>query len=244
MQGDRLFTISSSVSPPSEIVHYKRSRIHQSSIKSMTTTRIDATTLLLVSGGDDNALGFTLLRCAPASSASLSETDMTFSTLLIPSAHASAVTALVTVPCPEAVYLHAAIDKPVTDAVRGIVATTEVKVVSSSNDQRIKQWRVAYTGGLAGVDGLQITKEADEVSSVADIAGLAGFHPPSPVSPPRSPSDVPGGELATNARQAVEQQDGEATRGNVTSRARSGFRGGKNSQVVLCGVGIDVWALT
>ncbi|KAI9825845.1 MAG: hypothetical protein M1832_000786 [Thelocarpon impressellum] len=145
----RLLRRTSVPSPTATAKWQYRTAIHQSSIKSMTTVRIDAHTLLLASGGDDNALAFTLARFSSSSAPS-------FSTLLLPTAHASAITASLT--CPSS---------PSDES------TETMRFATTSNDQRLKLWGVTLDTALPGVQGLQVQRIGNEASPVADAGGMA-----------------------------------------------------------------------
>jgi WD40 repeat protein len=118
-------------------------RLHQSAIKTLDIrhqdTKSDGTSYLIITGGDDNALGVVHLR--------LEKTDRyeVKSKSIIRSAHAAAVTGV-------------AITK--VDGQSG-----EATVVSASNDQRVKKWRVMDWGA-------RVQLLANEYSAVADAGDL------------------------------------------------------------------------
>ncbi|KIX93781.1 uncharacterized protein Z520_10405 [Fonsecaea multimorphosa CBS 102226] len=106
-------------------------RVHQSSVLAMDMVSLSPTTYLVATGGDDNALGLTLITSAAASTmASKGETNTErqsfhrFRTIVLPAAHAAALTALKTT-------------KP-----RRTPTGYSVVVVTAGNDQRVNVWNV------------------------------------------------------------------------------------------------------
>lgn len=119
-------------------------RLHQSTLKSMDiSSNPSLTSWLVVSGGDDNALGFADISFDPSSG------EFTIvSKARVKSAHAAAVTGL--------------------SILRAEGEVAEVTTVS--NDQRVKVWRV--TRGNRGRKGMKVEVVEDRYSSVADPADL------------------------------------------------------------------------
>ncbi|KAK5005671.1 WD repeat-containing protein 6, partial [Cryomyces antarcticus] len=125
-----------------------RLRIHQSTIKCMAEHILDANTWLLVTGGDDNALALTRIDSI--------DCEVERATLLVPSAHAAAVTALAVLSGPR---------EPVQGRRR-------LTVVTSSNDQRIKVWAVSVDLNARGVDGIAVEMVDDIFTPVADVSSM------------------------------------------------------------------------
>ncbi|KAK5429368.1 WD repeat-containing protein 6 [Exophiala xenobiotica] len=106
-------------------------KIHQSSVLSMDITALGSTMHFIATGGDDNAMGLTLLTTRPASNMTNGpDTDCCETyhqhvrTIVIPKAHAAAVTGLKIV---------------------GVTPTSEghnLTVVTAGNDQRVNVWKV------------------------------------------------------------------------------------------------------
>ncbi|KIW30257.1 uncharacterized protein PV07_06013 [Cladophialophora immunda] len=120
------------VSPDAEgLSRMEVHRVHQSSVLAMDVVSLSQKTYLIATGGDDNALGLTLL--TPASSSSITFEGEThaerqsahhFRTIIIPAAHAAALTALK------------------TTSPRPTQKGYSVMVVTVGNDQRVKVWDV------------------------------------------------------------------------------------------------------
>ncbi|KXT08719.1 hypothetical protein AC579_1577 [Pseudocercospora musae] len=113
----------------------RRHRIHQNAILSMI-----ATNNMLITGGDDTALGFT----------SLEE----WKTLIVPGAHAAAVTALA--------------------VVRG-QGEKRFWLVTGSIDQRVKLWEIEVDGEEGegegeGIDGIKVKLLQNRFTAVADVS--------------------------------------------------------------------------
>ena len=142
------------INPP---MHWTtRSAIHQSSVKALDCVATSESEKLLVTGGDDGAIALTrvVLHQPP-------NTDYDTSTLLIPSAHASAVT--------------------------GVVLTREnhkhgqnhrskiYGLATVGNDQRLKIWTVSIDMTKAGVAGVDVRSASTTYTSVADASSIATY---------------------------------------------------------------------
>jgi WD40 repeat protein len=125
--------------------------LHQSSIKSLSSCLLTDGTSLIVTGGDDNSIGIAVI--SPSDSK-----ENQCSTLIIPRAHAAAVTAIEILSCRRTdlgpSYFH-------------------VYAASSSNDQRIKLWAINIDLGKAGVDGVEVKRVANRHTAVADVSSIA-----------------------------------------------------------------------
>ena len=134
---------------PAQLSHVAEHYIHQNAILALQTIRIETEYHLLFTGGDDNALGITLVYESAAKSILYDKAGEHNSlpvprlrTLLIPRAHAAAITAL-----------------EILDSKKkgGLVIVT---VVSTGNDQRLKIWR--------------ITVSVDELLQTTNRPGMSG----------------------------------------------------------------------
>ncbi|KAK1814180.1 WD repeat-containing protein 6 [Friedmanniomyces endolithicus] len=121
-----------------------RHKIHQNAILSVATISLPDDSTLVITGGDDNAIGITRLTTAGY-----------VHTLLIPRAHAAAVTGL-------AVLEFDPSDRSFTLASAGI-------------DQRVKLWRVTVDAELSGVDGIEMECLESRFTAVADVASVASY---------------------------------------------------------------------
>lgn len=109
----------------------------------------DDKTCLLLTGGDDNAVAFTV--CAWSAAQGTPQVN----TLIIPRAHTAAVTGVE--------ILASSTSKVLT------VATTSI-------DQRVKIWQVCYDMSLPGIDGLTVERKGNHFTAVADVSGLAALN--------------------------------------------------------------------
>ncbi|KAI9879510.1 MAG: hypothetical protein M1830_008302 [Pleopsidium flavum] len=129
-----------------------RTLVHQSAVKCMTLVQVPGDGNLIVTGGDDNALAFTCVK--PLGTVPTEGPQC--STLLIPKAHASAITAITFV---------------------GFASirsgpSHHLRFATSSNDQRLKLWSAYLDLSKQGVNGLEITKDANVYTSVADVSSM------------------------------------------------------------------------
>jgi len=127
--------------------------LHQSSIKSLSTCKLNDNTSLVVTGGDDNGLGITLIRFNQPK-------DVKCHNLIIPRAHVAAITATSIV---------AVIDKEHTGS------HLQIRVATASNDQRVRLWNIDVDLTQVGVEGLEVTRGANRYSAVADVSSMALF---------------------------------------------------------------------
>ena len=134
-------------------------RIHQSSVAALTSMMISRGINLIATGGDDNALGLTLVVAEDGK-------GPFFRTLLIPKAHAAALTALDVVDC-----------RP---------GHGHVIVVTAGNDQKVKLWKLegqvlnsadaAAFRAICSIQdvaqGLAVEKVGEAWSCVADVSAI------------------------------------------------------------------------
>ena len=153
--------------PLSRSLHYTtRIPIHQSTVKTLDTLTLSSSDTLIVTGGDDGAIAFTLVRVLNTPSEVIFDSIPLIS---LPSAHASAVTGL-----------HILEDKPKSnsDHQRAFEKRRDrkgFKVASVGNDQRLKIWDVGtnterVTEGAG--EKMQVSKVADVHTSIADAGAL------------------------------------------------------------------------
>jgi WD40 repeat protein len=117
-------------------------RVHQSSIKTLDIISC-GDRIMVTTGGDDNALGVTIY-----SVSNISMPSATPKTLILYSAHAAAITGLCFVPTTK------------------MNAAQTLRIASSSNDQRVKEWNV-----LLEEEAIKLV--GDVFTSVADVGDLA-----------------------------------------------------------------------
>lgn len=124
-----------------------RHKVHQNAILAMLVHPISDLLHLVVTGGDDNALAFSL--------GTTDDTNADFTSLLVPRAHSAAVTALAIVK----------------------TALNCVWLVTASIDQRIKLWQIHVDGNTtlhnkATVDGIQVQLLQNKFTAVADVSSM------------------------------------------------------------------------
>ena len=114
-------------------------KLHQSTIKCLDFVLL-ADSIIIATGGDDNALAITTY--------SLKNTELRPKSVLLRSAHATAITALCIL--------------PINESTNGV----EVRIVSSGNDQRVKEWSFNATES-------RLRRVGDVFTSVADVGDVA-----------------------------------------------------------------------
>ena len=119
----------------------ERHKVHQSAIHVTATCRLNDKSLLVVTGGDDNAIGLT--RLYPRLQAATK-------TLLIPRAHAAAVTGLTLFPMDESTHW----------------------LASAGVDQRVKLWHVDVDTKRPGIEGVCVRRLENVFTTVADVSSL------------------------------------------------------------------------
>lgn len=147
------------IEAPAIISCESRYQIHSNSIKSVELAHVSDSTSLIVAGGDDNALTFSLLDAALTNS---EIGDTRVHTVTISDAHAASVTTV------------KIIEQHNTSRVEGEGgdAMVDLTVASSGNDHRVKVWSVRVDMAKDGVDVIQIRNLVDHYSPVADISSL------------------------------------------------------------------------
>jgi WD repeat-containing protein 6 len=134
-------------------------RLHQSSIKSCNVMKISQGTFMVATGGDDNALGLSLIRFQDSDC--YSSSAIAIESLLIPHAHSAAIGAISIIP--NAHGNQGSEEQP----------ECSLRVITCGNDQRLKLWSVQLPSLSAGIEDLEVYKVANEPTAVADIADLA-----------------------------------------------------------------------
>ncbi|MCJ1385393.1 hypothetical protein MMC17_008516 [Xylographa soralifera] len=129
----------------------RQHRIHQSSIKCLTSHRVSDSEVLVATGGDDNAIAFTHITF----NAELPNLP-SCSTLLLTRAHASTVTGI---QC-----LGPRLDPGLSDG------RTSWTFATISNDQRLKTWVLTIDVRKSGAGGLSVRKGTSLHSSIADAS--------------------------------------------------------------------------
>lgn len=133
---------------PKTLTWHQRHRIHSSSILSLVRTHaLPDGSRFVFTGGDDNAVGITRV------SGSADSEVMAWS-LLIPKAHAAAVTAL-------AVFEE-----------QSKHGTATYTLVSSSIDQRIKVWQINVSLVKHGIEGVDVQLVQNSFTAVADMSSM------------------------------------------------------------------------
>ena len=118
----------------------QRHKIHQNAILDESVHYLSDGSALLVTAGDDNGIGLSRVSA-----------DGEIATLLIPRAHAAAVTAL-------------AVHKASND---------HFCVASASIDQRVKLWEVRVDVARQGTESIEVYKVQNVYTSVADVSSVA-----------------------------------------------------------------------
>jgi WD40 repeat protein len=145
---------STNSSRPEQLSWLSRHQVHQNSILSLTSYTLGDDSILLLSTGDDNALGITRLQLPGHFPGSIPQ----LRTLLIPRAHAAAISGLA-----------------VLSQVREPnCVTEELTICTTSVDQRLKAWKISVDVAQQGVDGIEVKYLGSRFSAVADGAGVEG----------------------------------------------------------------------
>lgn len=134
-----------------------RTAIHQISVKALDHVTLSQSENLIVTGGDDGAIAFTRV-----GTRKLPEQVFETASLLIPSAHASAVTGV------------AFLGKP--DGACHEEKEKRFMLASVGNDQRLKIWEVGVDMQQKGVESIiKVSRIAKVYTSIADASSL-GTH--------------------------------------------------------------------
>ena len=151
-----------------EIKWHSRTKIHQSSIKAMCSLPLIPSTFLLATGGDDGALGFTRVTCTTTNPSVPDPESLSRSILLIPNAHAAAITAITS--------LGPWGSRPSVGEEQSADPHTQWHTfATTSPDQKVQIWRVSIDLEKPGVEGLRVEKGDNVSTAVADAACLEAF---------------------------------------------------------------------
>lgn len=159
----------------SSLAWHSRTKIHQSSVKAMCSLPLTSSTNVVVTGGDDGALGFTRVTYSN-NSFNTKLTDhhqqplLSCSVLLIPNAHAAAITAITYLrPSPSGTY-NSSTTKTKGD--HHDQQTQQHNFATTGPDQRLQLWHVSFDLTQPGVEGLRVEKGQGVNTAVADAACL------------------------------------------------------------------------
>jgi hypothetical protein len=155
---------TSSSSAPSSLSWPHRQKVHQNAILTSTTQTLRDGSTLLVTASDDNGIALSRLPSTPHVGNPESGAKDIRSTLLIPRAHAAAVTALATYRCRK------------TSIASSSKQEDSFYLLSASIDQRIKVWEVqvdvtAEQG--SGAESVKVRKVQNVYTSVADVSCMS-----------------------------------------------------------------------
>ena len=211
---------------PSPLTWPQRRKIHQNAILASTAHTLpdDSTTTILITASDDNSIALSLLSSNPHSETR--DSVRTISTLLIPRAHAAAVTAVAT-------YRPRLKPSSTSDSTTSVPAThttNTIYLLTASIDQRIKLWEIRVdltagqgsniSSGEGGAERVQVRKVQSVWTSVADVSCLEILRV--------------GGDGGDGDGDGDGDEDGD-----------DGGEDGSDGPVgvLVCGVGMDVWRL-
>jgi len=136
-----------------------RKRIHQSSVKCLAVANLPSDVVaggrsVVFSGGDDNAIGLTV------ASTTIDTRDagsrIKLSTLLLPRAHAAAVTTIVVL----------------STTVHSEHGSTTITFMTSGNDQRIKIWDVTIMDSESQAGQMRVRRLVNKPTTIADISSM------------------------------------------------------------------------
>jgi WD40 repeat protein len=153
-------------SSPSSLSWPQRQKVHQNAILASTTRTLRDGSTLLVTASDDNGIALSRFPVNPNAD---SDTKDFCSTLLIPRAHAAAVTALATYRC----------QKTTSTTTPDSEEEDIFYLLSASIDQRIKLWEVQVDTRAAGqssgssAESVQVRKVQNVYTSVADVSCIS-----------------------------------------------------------------------
>jgi WD40 repeat protein len=135
--------------------------LHQNSIKTISVLQLSLNAVLVLTGGDDNAIGISLLRYDAR------QGQVSTSSILIPRAHTASITS--------SVIFTRLVSADVTDSVRGGEGKLRLRAITSGNDQRIKIWDIDIDVAAPGVEGVAVRRAGNQHTAVADVSSIAAF---------------------------------------------------------------------
>ncbi|MCJ1359009.1 MAG: hypothetical protein MMC33_009009 [Icmadophila ericetorum] len=207
--------------PDNSLSLQARHRIHQSSIKSLAVLRLPESSggsLVLATAGDDGAVGFIRMSHGnrpPSHGFGGSEHDLTFSTLLLPKAHASTITAILDITPPP----HPSPPGPSESS-----GMREFTLATTGPDQLLKTWHLAVDASKPGVEGFRVRKGGSVHSEVADASCLDLMILP--------PGIMGGADEDGNEEGKGKNREGKGSDGELERRDLRG--------VLIVGVGMEV----
>ena len=146
-----LYPIMMGAEPMTASQKIKSSFVHQNSILALDCESLDRSTCLIATGGDDNALGLTLLTSTPEENYS--------KTFLVPQAHAAAITAAN------------------LSGYRSYANYQSYILITAGNDQRVKFWGIEVVRGKTphrpSWKDIRIIKLHEMWTCVADLSNIA-----------------------------------------------------------------------
>lgn len=128
--------------------------LHRNSIKTISIWSLSADATLVLTGGDDNAVGISLLRCGN------NESGLSTNSILIPRAHAASITSSTLF------TRNVGVEDP---------HKLKLRAMTSGNDQRMKLWGIDIDLAELGVGGIHVKRIANQRSAVADVSSMAVF---------------------------------------------------------------------
>jgi WD40 repeat protein len=144
-------TIEGDYRPTPQLVKISTHKLHQNSIKCLDiTVSTCRNKIYIATGGDDNALGFTIYN--------IDKIDANAKSIILRSAHTAAITGLSFV----SKFGRADGEK-----------RKQLRIVTSSNDQRVKEWSLSITDEEDPANGVELKEIGDTFTSVADVGDVA-----------------------------------------------------------------------
>lgn len=159
---DLLFEDATPATEIRELQWRESYQVHQSSVKALQVASLTDTFLFVVTGGDDNALGLTIVGQVKPVGDDMTTKGPSYksASLLIPKAHAATITAV------------SLIQNPST-------GSKSFTVYSTGNDQYVKSWRVSVDisslepyGHFDWTEAVKVTKGSRHHTAIADIGAL------------------------------------------------------------------------
>ena len=227
---NNLSSITTTMPTPSILNWTTRTPIHQNSIKALDCASISPSNYLIATGGDDGALAFTRVRIRKPSQEVIFDTS---ASLLIPSAHASAVTGVVFLGDFESESKSDNGSKSQSNERDDIDAdnynttatvSRSITLASLSNDQRLKLWHITIP--------IPINTNSESTPS----------SPPTPISPLPSPSGPLECALQIKKVANLHTSVADASAIGFYRDGRDGDRE-RRGCVVLAGIGVERWWL-
>jgi WD repeat-containing protein 6 len=202
--------------PPAQLSYIAEHSIHQNAILALQSIQFTPEYHLLLTGGDDNAFGITLIVHSGSETSEPSEPDEAlssprFGTLLIPRAHAAAITALE--------VLGASFE----DSVAILTAAT------AGNDQLLKVWRITVAldelPALHQNPGMDPTIFGPKAVRTIDVQLLKAMW--TSVADVSSMIVIPGADATANAELGENKE----------------VKGSRRRRLMLAGIGMEMFSL-